>query len=297
MASFCGSCGTAVGGQSGFCGNCGARAGQAAPQPAAAAPGIAVTPPAAAKSSGLKWVLIAVGVLFALGVFSVAGMYFAARRYVTIAENVTGVKAGDVVSSIRNAAKHSTGTTESNRDGCLLLSKEEASAILEIQVERVDGKPNEQESGEHCDFFVKPESIEQNLEKLKQAAEVVRAEPNSEAKPNQLPPGAMDMLKTLHRGVIEGAMNGDAPYIRLTVERENGKLAFTAFQLADKLGGGDLTGGGSEPLGVGDKAAMGLGDSRLCVVKGNSALTLDLSQVTGARAKGVAMAKTILTRL
>jgi len=254
--------------------------------------------PPAAKGSALKWVLIVVGVLFFMGALSVAGMYFAARRYVTLAENVTGVKAGDVVSSIRDAAARSKGAAhETKRDGCLLLSKEEASAILELEVERVDGKPNDQEGGEHCDFFVKPETIEQNIAKLKAATEAVRNDPNSEAKPNELPPGAADMIKTMHRGVIEGARNGEAPYFRFTVERENGKIACTALQLADKLGGGDLAGGVHEPLDVGDRATMGMGESTLCVVKGAAAVTLDLAQVTGARAKGVALAKLMIERL
>jgi hypothetical protein len=293
MAIFCGSCGSPVGGQAEFCGNCGARAGQVPTQPAA------VAPAAASGGKALKMILIGVGVLFALGILSVAGMYFTARHYVKIAENVTGVKARDVVSSIRDsAARSAEGEQKNKRDGCLLLSKEEASAILGLQVERVDGKPNDRESGEHCDFFVKPESIEQNMDKVKQAADAVKSEPNSEAKPDQLPEGAVDMIKTMNRGVIEGARNGEAPYFGFTVERQNGKLAFTAFQMADRLGSGGLgRGSASEALGVGDKASMGMADSRLCVVKGNSAFTLDLSQVTGARSKGIAIAKTILTRL
>ena len=174
MASFCGSCGSPVGGQSEFCGNCGARAGQSPPQPAAGVPA-AAAPAAGSSGKALRMILIGVGVLFALGVLSVAGIYFTARHYVKIAENVTGVKAGDVVSSIReSAARSSDGAKESKRDGCLLLSKEEASAILGVQVERVDGKPNDRESGEHCDFFVKPETNQQNLDKFKQAAAAVK---------------------------------------------------------------------------------------------------------------------------
>jgi hypothetical protein len=255
--------------------------------------------PARGRISGLKIVLIGLGVLFVLGAVSVAGVYFTARRYVKIAENVTGVKASDVVSSIHDAATRSTeGAHQTNRDGCLLLSKEEASAILGIEVERVDGKPNDRESAEHCDFFVKPESIEQNLEKLKQAAAAIKDDPSSSAQPNQLPAGAEDMIKTKHRGVIEGATNGEAPYFGFVVERENGKIAFTAFQMADRLSGvAALSEKASEPLGLGDKAALGMADSRLCVVQGSSAITLDLSQVTGGRAKGVELARKILSRL
>jgi hypothetical protein len=295
MANFCGSCGSPIGETSGFCGNCGAQAGHV-PQPAVAAP---LVPAARASGSGLKIVLIGLAVLMVLGVISVAGVYFTARRYVKIAENVTGVKAADVVSSIHAAATRSNeGSRQSQRDGCLLLTKEEASAILGLEVIRVDGKPSERESGEHCDFFVKPQTNEQNLDKFQAAANAVNSQPDAASKPDQLPESAMDAIKTMHRGVIEGATNGEAPYFGFVVERENGKIAFSAFQMADRLSGvSAISDKASEPLNVGDQAGLGIGDSRLCVVKGSSAITLDLSQVTGGRTKGVELARKILSRL
>jgi hypothetical protein len=42
---------------------------------------------------------------------------------------------------------------------------------------------------------------------------------------------------------------------------------------------------------------MGIGESQMCVVKGDVAITLDFTQVNGARSKGIALAKTILPRL
>ena len=91
MAGFCGSCGTPLSEQSGFCGGCGARAGQ---QPAAAP---VAKSPGGGGGSALKVVLIVVGGLFVLGSVSLGGMYYVAHRYVTMAEDLTGVKAGDVV--------------------------------------------------------------------------------------------------------------------------------------------------------------------------------------------------------
>ena len=302
MASFCGSCGAPISAQGGFCGGCGARA---ATTPAFGPPpqGAPMPPPTASGGgSVVKIVLIAVGVLFVFGVIAIGGLYYTAHRYVKMAEDVTGLKSGDVVRSISEAAKRGSRSSahEAKRDGCLLLSKEEASAILGIQVERVDGKPNEQQSGEHCDYFVKPGSVEENVEKLKEAVKAVKDDPNTATKPNQLPPGAIDMNKVLARGVVEAARNGEAPYFGFAVEREDGKIIFQAFRLADRLGGGDLGASGgkaAEPLGVGDQAAIGIGDSRLCVVQGNSAVTLDMTQVTDGRTKGIALAKAILPRL
>ena len=295
MSGFCASCGSPLSEQSGFCVSCGARVNHA---PAATAV------PEAAKSPGgaplLKIAVIVVGVLFVLGAISIAGMYYTARRYIRMAENVTGIKAGDVASTIRDAAERGRREEHAEkRDGCLLLSKEEASAILGIQVERIDGKPNEHESGEHCDFFIKPGTFAENQERVKQSLDAIPNDPASNS--GKLPQASLDMIKNMARGAVEAARNGDEPYFSYQVERENGKLSLTAFGVADSLGSGDLSsrsgGKGSEPLGVGDKAAMGIGESRMCVLKGNSALTLDLTQVTGARAKGIALAKTILPRM
>jgi hypothetical protein len=81
------------------------------------------------------------------------------------------------------------------------------------------------------------------------------------------------------------------------VERENGKIACSALGVANRLSGVDLVGKPAEPLGIGDQATMGIGESLMCVVKGDVAITLDFTQVTGARSKGIALAKTILPRL
>ena len=107
------------------------------------------------------------------------------------------------------------------------------------------------------------------------------------------------MNKNVARATIEAARNGEAPYFAFTVERENGKIALQGFKLADRLGGGDLVSGGaaSAPLGVGDQAVMGMAESRLCVLKDQVAVTLDLTQVTSGRAKGIAIARAILPRL
>ncbi len=300
MPMFCASCGAPLGGQGGFCGGCGARAGNPSSGPAAPLASPAAAMPAPQKSGALKIILIVVGMMFFLAVLSLGSMYYAAHRYIRMAEDATGVKAGDVVSSLRDAAAHgSRARKEPTRDGCALLSRDEASEILGVTVERVNGKPTDLESGEHCDFFVKPETIEQNLEKFKKSAAAIKDDPNNPAQPNELPAGAADMIKTYARGMSEGMGNGDTPYFGFTVERENGKISYTAFQLARRLSGVDAISekGASPTVDVGDQAIMAIGDSQLCVVKGRASITLNLMQVTDGRAKGVALARKILPRL
>jgi len=295
MPGFCGSCGSPLGGQAGFCGSCGARAGGAhGGQPAA------VATPVAAKSAGaggsaLKIVLIVVGVMFVFGVLSIAGMYYTAHRYVTMAEDMTGIKAGDVVHSIREAANHTAqGARAEKRDGCLLLSKKEASAILGIEVIRVDGKPDDRQSGEHCSFFVKPGSVELNAGRVQQSIDAIHGESVSS---DSVPSSVFDAAKNMARAAVEAERNGEAPYFGFAVERENGKIACSALGIANQLSGVAQVTTPAEPLGVGDRATMGIGESQMCVAKGDVAITLDFTQVTGARSKGIAMAKTILPRL
>jgi len=256
--------------------------------------------PPAAKSGAMKIVLIVVGVMFVFGVLSMAGMYYAAHRYIRMAEDITGIKAGDVIDSVHDAANHSRrGGKDPQRDGCALLSKDEATAILGVEVERMDGRPDEQESGEHCNYFVKPETVEKNLEEFKKSAEALKNPSNSPLQPNQLPAGAEDMVKTYTRAMSEGSGDGKTPYFGFTIERENGKLTYTAFQMARRLSAVDALSenGGQAPLTVGDQAIMGIGDAQMCVVKGHSSITLNLTQVTAGRAKGISLARKILERL
>src|SRR5450759_2019354 len=255
MAGFCGSCGAPLNEQSGFCGGCGARVGQ---QPAA--PPVAKSP--GGGGSALKVVLIVVGVLFVLGAVSLGGMYYVAHRYVTMAEDLTGVKAGDVVHSIREAANRSSHDARTEkRDGCLLLTKDEASAILGIEVIRVDGKPDDRQSGEHCSFFVKPGSVELNSGRVQKSIDAIHGESASNS--DSVPSSVFDAAKNMARAAVEAERNGDAPYFGFAVERENGKIACSALNIANQLSGVGQVAAPAEPLGVGDKATMGIGESQM----------------------------------
>jgi hypothetical protein len=237
MTMFCVGCGASLGGNSEFCGKCGLRAGQiAAFKSRRIGPG---TP--SSRQAGRRRLP--------------ENCPHCCRRVVCLRSDCSG---GHVLHGApickgrrehywyqcqrrgryhtRRGETSSDKTSGDKRDGCALLSKEEASAILGLEVERIDGKPNDHESAEHCDYFVKPGSVEENAEKVKRAAAAIPNDPNSG--PNQLPQESIDMLKALNRGVSEGARNGEAPYFAFTVERENGRIACTAFKVADRLGAG-----------------------------------------------------------
>src|ERR1019366_90776 len=140
----------------------------------------------------------------------------------TMAEDLTGVKAGDVVHSIREAANHSSHDARTEkRDGCLLLTRDEASAILGIEVIKVDGKPDERQSGEHCSFFVKPGSPELYSGRAPEAIGAIHAE--AAARSDAVPSSVFDAAKNMARPAVEAERNGEAPPFGIAGERKSGK--------------------------------------------------------------------------
>lgn len=289
MASFCGNCGAPLG-QSTFCAQCSARA---VLQPAASSPSSYSVPVSAAKSgtSFLNIAVIAGGLLFLFGAFAIGGIYYAGHKLIGGVDRATGQAPGTLANSMRAAAASAADAErgrDPKRDGCLLLPKEQAAAILGVPIERIDGKPNEREGGEHCEYFIQRETAEESAEMV--SKKLTALKPGSTAKN-----GPEDLIKTLGRAAA--ATSPDGPFFSFTVEREDGQVQFVAFKAANVLGGADPL-KSSEPLsGLGDRAAMGPMNSMLCVVTGNTSIMLDLTQVPQARGKGIALAKAILSGL
>jgi hypothetical protein len=305
MSGFCINCGTALGGQAGFCPNCGMQIGQAA----------------AAGSSGLKIVVLVVGVLFVFGALAIAGMYFAGRRLVNHIELATGHPG--LASSIANAASSESASGNAGRsatqggllgslhsaaagkrDGCSLLSKNEVESILGTTINRVDGASTASESGEHCGYFVKPGTMEQDEAKIRQSAEEFKAKQAAIDKLNgsnlneqARKEGVENVAKNLMRALAASDGSGDAPLFSFSVDRENGKSQFGAFRTANVLLGSAAQGSVESLSGLGDRAVMGPMDSILCVLKDNTCITLNLLQVPDGKEKGVALARKILARL
>jgi hypothetical protein len=258
------------------------------------------------KSGGsvVKFVLIAVAVLFLFGIASLASMYFMGRRLLHTVESVTGE--GSVANTLRAAANAgSNHVADAKRDGCVLLSKEEAASILQVDIEKVSGAPTAQESGEHCDYFIKVGTPEEEAERVKQALAVVQAkqgasgdtkEPGNPSESGRKT-GVTDLMKNINRGMVATLGDGSsAPYMNFTIERENGGIQYNAFKIANALGTGDVA--PTEALaGLGDKAYLGPMDSMLCVLKGNTALTIMLGQVPDGKTKGIELARKIVARL
>ena len=299
MPGFCGSCGSPLGAQTAFCPNCGSRAGQAFP--AASNP----SPPMAAASggSGLKIILIVLGALFVLGFLAIGGIYYAGHRLIQHAERVadrTGLAA-----SIRDAAGgRSGGGLGIKRDGCALLSKSEVESILGTPIEKAEGERTDGDTTEHCNYFVKPGTMEQDEDKLRQTADELKTRQAAIDKLNgsnlneqARKEGVENLAKNFMRTMAASNGNGDVPVFSFTVDREDGKAAFGAFRTVNVIVGSAAKGSNETLSGLGDRALLGPMDSVLCVLKDQTCITLNLTQVPNGKEKGIALARKILSRI
>jgi len=291
MPGFCRNCGTPLAPPSAFCVKCGAQTSAVVPA--------AVPAPVVTNKSGVSLVKVGVvvlSVLVLLGVMSAAGLYYAAHRLVKNVELVTGEgSVGNAVRSVANAA--GSASREHGRkeklDGCLLMMKEEAAEILGVEIIKTNSQPTANHDGEHCDYFAKPRTVEDDAEKTKESLNALKA--TNDGPPNDK--AIADMVKNYSRTMINA--EGGQPYFTFTVDRDAGAAAFAGFKMGNALASAATAGKTSSDdlAGLGDDASLGIGESMLCVRKGDAVIILELTQITDGKAKGIAMAKKILSRL
>lgn len=288
MATFCVKCGGALDANAGFCRQCGSPVSARQQPMQNAAPVYNNPPPAApaAKSgSALKFLLIAFLIFAVLGVAALVGVYYYAKGKVTdkMAEfkEQTGV---DVGAALEKAARSKPSPGE-RRDGCLMLTKQEAERILGMPLERVDGGPRTNASEEHCDYYAPAGaakvSAEQTAERLKELG-----------KSHSAQNGDMKELEGVLKGMAASMNDGTKPILVVTIYRSDAQVALTGLNL-----GTALTGLKQEKVaGPWDEATMGPMNALMTVRKGDKGFMIDLSQLQGGREKGLEIAKTIVEK-
>ena len=162
MANFCTKCGAAVSGP--FCGACGAPSQGSPAQGQNVTPAPAPVSPAAAsasvrKGSGVKIVLIVLGVFMLFGAMGVAGVvYIGYRAKQKIAQMEKDYSANSNASGdTSSSGSSSSGTSSANvrtfpaskGSGCRLLEGAEAAGILGVAVERAETEASDSE-GDLC---------------------------------------------------------------------------------------------------------------------------------------------------
>lgn len=228
--------------------------------------------------------MIGLVLLFVLGAAGVIGAVFFIKSKVH--DKVAELKARtgvDLPAMMDNARKnHPSGEW---RDGCLMLSKNEAQAILGFALTHAEGTV---ESGaeEHCAYYADPAAIQEARDKVKNTFESLR---NGKATPG----GDLSKVEELAKGIGVSVNNGSTPILQITISRGDARVTTSAFNA-----GSALLGVKAERVqGPWDEAVFGPLYSTLTVRKGDNGVMIDLREVPDGRKKGLALARAIAPRL
>jgi hypothetical protein len=287
MANFCNNCGAPVTGA--FCVQCGNRittgaAPAAAPAPTAPAPKPGTSP--------LVKLLFIFGGLAFLGMALItAGLFYAGYRAKQKINEMTGQS-----ESARKGGTPSTPfqmTTTPAGNGCPFLSAQQAAAILQMNIERVESKPSGGD-GEKCDFSI-PASERARLAQKQIATGIGGVESAKDEKEGvkegeRLVTGALNILTNMDK-------SGEAPGFTLDVVRSGGKAKWEEMEKA-REGMKTVTGYGMGPIeGVGDKSYAVLGGFSAFVLKGDTMFAVVFRGFAPGPEKTAALAKQIASGL
>jgi hypothetical protein len=245
-----------------------------------------------------KVLIIAAALFLVMGIMATAGLLYVGYRVKNRIEKETAALRPD--GSRRSPASVAAAAEAPVRhaSACSLFSKEEASQILGVTVERTQAKEASGQST--CQYFAKARSQQEKMASVANAFGAIAkggATPEPEVKASEAYKiGRQTGMDDLVKGIGGLAAPADAPYLAVTVSWENGRQAMSI--LKGVIAGNSAGVQTAESLtGIGDEALMGPVDSFLAFVKGQAEVQIDLSQIPKGRDKGVAIARTIAPRL
>jgi hypothetical protein len=253
--------------------------------------------PPAKKGSGLKIVLVVMGVLVVCGVAAIAGLYYAAHR---VKEAVISRAASEGIdlNSITSPSSAGAGHIRSYK-ACELLSQADAASMLGEPIDRIE------DQGSTC-LYYGPPGLSGKLAK-EGAAELVNRAQQSGAPLNgnevaDSMSKIMNGLAAQAGGEAPGAKNGDVPLLTFLVDGD-GRPQMTALTATKALFNGigkaasdGKEGFGAEITGLGDKAVR-LANLGLNVLKGDVMIRLIPGPVPNANDKTIAIARAILPKI
>ena len=326
MASFCTKCGAAVSGP--FCGVCGAPVqespaqGQsvtlaAAPvsQPAAAPVSQAAAAPATVRTgSGVKIVLIVLGVFMLFGAMGVGGVvYIGYRAKQKIAQmekdygtdsNASSDTSSGGASSNGNAPSGTSSASmrtfpASKGSGCRLLEGQEAAKILGVAVERAETETSDSED-DLCKYWVSAPERRRLISEEMASSVTGMAKTDTKSEVEKLLGGGAGAL------IEASGENKDGDYaFSLQVWRKNGKEQWakmetvqTKTRAAAGVAGADAADVAMQPVeGVGDRATVVAAGHSIMVLKGDAFFLLGFQQFIPGRDKTMALARVVAGRM
>ena len=247
----------------------------------------------------MKKVLIIAAVVFVvMGIMATAGLLYVGYRVKNRIEKEAASLRHDSSRPAPVTVAAVAEATGRRVDACSLLSKEEASQILGVAVERTQAKEASGQST--CQYFAKARSQQEKMASVASAFGAIAkggATPEPDVKANEAYKiGRQTGMDDLVKGIGGLAAPTDAPYLAVTVSWENGRQAMSILKgvIAGNSAGVQTT---ESLAGIGDEALVGPVDSFLAFVKGQTEVQIDLSQIPKGRDKGVAIARTIAPRI
>jgi hypothetical protein len=304
MPSFCTNCGSPIAGK--FCTKCGAATQEsAAPAQVPRAPvpttpqSVPVQPSAARTGSGVKILLIVLGVFLFLGLLGVGGVVYVGYR---AKQKIAQLKKdyGIENDSATGAAPTMRIFPPSQGSGCKLLEGQEAAGILGVAVDRVESEPGAPDGSVSCRYWVSA-AERQRLMKEEIASSIRRmGEGNTnvdQAEIEKLIGGAAGAM------IEANGDNKNADYaFSLQVWPKNGKQQWDRVETARTQTSGAM---GTDAAAVAMQPVDGLGDRALelpaghsiMVLKGDSFFLLGFQQFVPGREKTAALAKVVAGRM
>ena len=253
---------------------------------------------AAKSGAGLKILFVVLGIMGLMGVLFIGGLMFVWHRAKQAAAN-NGIDLNSFTETRRGPVRRV--------DACELLTKEDLSQILNLNVERAEGSGKSSHST--CRYY--SSGAQQRAENEAVAAKK-KVEEESKAGSSVDEAQKVRDVGNMIRG-ITGAVGaaGDGPMLSIEVESENAKAVMTAFRLAMGVTGGLINAEAAhdksapaaanlmreEVKGVGDEAMFGPLLSLSMFRKGDVSVQIDGRLLPGGRDAQIAIAKRIFSKL
>jgi len=251
----------------------------------------------------MKKVLIIGGCLvLVVGAMAVAGLVYVGYRVKGQVEKTAAELKAEATRASSTSTGAGTGPAAAKAavarvDVCTLLTREEASQILGVTIERTQSVPGQGTSS--CQYFAKPGTEKDTAASVAGAFAAMAksdAKPEPSIGPDQAyragrETGMADLLKG-----VSAMANQGGPYTTVVVTWENGRSVVSMLKVVGGVGAPgvktmeDLT-------GIGDEAIMGPVDNLIAFSKGETGVQIDLSKIPHGREKGVALARKIVGRL
>ena len=242
----------------------------------------------------MKILFVVLGIFGLMGVLAIGGVWFALHKVKQAAAN-RGIDLNSFSETRRGPARR--------LDACELLTKEDLSQILNLNIERVESTGRSSHST--CRYY---SSAAQQRASDEAGAAMKKLQEETKAGNSKADQSAViSDLGNMVRGMA-GAAAGETNGLMLTigVDSENAKAAMAGFKLGVGLTGAIVMKGADpegkammreEVKGVGDEAISGPLLSLFMFRQGDVSVQLDARLLPGGRDAQIAIAKRIISKL